>query len=61
MATPISPEELQRLLEFTRRAAEDKSRRNSNAAALQEARKQIEEQGRFVPKVDQPHPIEICF
>jgi hypothetical protein len=49
------------LKELAERVAEQNQRKSSNAAALAEARKEIQERGRFVPKVDPLCPVEICF
>lgn len=61
MIGAMTPEELARLAELLKRVTEQNQRKASNAAALREAREKIEEQGRFIPKVDQPKPIKICF
>ena len=55
-AGELSPEELEKLLDMMRRVADDKQRTASNAAALEAARKLIQERGQFIPK--QPKMVD---
>ncbi len=61
MANTMTNEELEKLTELTRRTAEQNRIKSSNAAALEAAREQIRERGRFVPKVDRPNPVQSSF
>ncbi len=61
MTTVTAHENLVKLAQLRKQISEQNQRKASNDAALREAREKIEEQGQFVPKVDQPNPIKICF
>lgn len=57
MKNQLSAEEIRNILEITRRAAEDKRRKETNIAALEAAKKQIKERGQFLPKDTRPTQV----
>jgi hypothetical protein len=57
----MTAEELGKLVDLKNLSVEYGQRQNNSAAALEAARKQIRERGQFVPKMEPPHPVEICF
>jgi hypothetical protein len=59
--TETMADDLKQLMRLAKFVEEQRARQASSRAAMEAARKEIRNQGRFVPKVDPPQPIHISF